>query len=214
MGNCQAAEAATVLIHHPAENKVERIYWSVTASDVMKSNPGHYVAVVVTSPTLRNEKGSPLKQLKLLRPDDTLLIGHVYRLVSFEGIHKIYISLFIIIIIFSSSVMLLTLLVILYAEVLKEFATKKCVKLGKLLKEGGGLELKKKTKKHRKKTDQDHNGRVNPNSVLDPKEDVSNDDTVAGDDSGNGFMRRSYGGGRCGGGWRPALHSIPELGSS
>ncbi|KAG2242550.1 hypothetical protein Bca52824_095619, partial [Brassica carinata] len=98
--------------------------------------------------------------------------------------------------------------------VLKEFATKKCVKLGKLLKEGGGLELKKKTKKHRKKTDQDHNGRVNPNSVLDPKEDVSNDDTVAGDDSGNGFMRRSYGGGRCGGGWRPALHSIPELGSS
>ncbi|CDY36508.1 BnaC03g48670D [Brassica napus] len=165
MGNCQAAEAATVLIHHPAENKVERIYWSVTASDVMKSNPGHYVAVVVTSPTLRNEKGSPLKQLKLL-------------------------------------------------QVLKEFATKKCVKLGKLLKEGGGLELKKKTKKHRKKTDQDHNGRVNPNSVLDPKEDVSNDDTVAGDDSGNGFMRRSYGGGRCGGGWRPALHSIPELGSS
>ncbi|CAN7101146.1 unnamed protein product [Brassica rapa subsp. narinosa] len=194
MGNCQAAEAATVLIHHPAENKVERIYWSVTASDVMKSNPGHYVAVVVTSPTLRNEKGSPLKQLKLLRPDDTLLIGHVYRLVSFEGIHKIYLSLFII--------------------VLKEFATKKCVKLGKLLKEGGGLELKKKTKKHIKKTDQDHNGRVNPNLDLDPKEDVSNDDTVAGDDSGNGFMRRSYGGGRGGGGWRPALHSIPELGSS
>lgn len=75
--------------------------------------------------------------------------------------------------------MLLTLLVILCAEVLKEFATKKCVKLGKLLKEGGGLELKKKTKKHRKKTDQDHNGRVNPNSVLDPKEDVSNDDTVS-----------------------------------
>ncbi|WZZ00845.1 uncharacterized protein LOC106348168 [Brassica napus] len=183
MGNCQAAEAATVLIHHPAENKVERIYWSVTASDVMKSNPGHYVAVVVTSPTLRNEKGSPLKQLKLLRPDDTLLIGHVYRLVSFE-------------------------------EVLKEFATKKCVKLGKLLKEGGGLELKKKTKKHRKKTDQDHNGRVNPNSDLDPKEDVSNDDTVAGEDGGDGFMRRSHGGGRGGGGWRPSLHSIPELGSS
>lgn len=93
MGNCQAAEAATVLIHHPAENKVERIYWSVTASDVMRSNPGNYVAVVVTSPTMKNEKGSPLKQLKLLRPEDTLLIGHVYRLVSFEGIHSNYISL-------------------------------------------------------------------------------------------------------------------------
>ncbi|KAF8081993.1 hypothetical protein N665_0853s0006 [Sinapis alba] len=182
MGNCQAAEAATVLIHHPAENKVERIYWSVTASDVMKSNPGHYVAVVVTSPTLRNEKGRPLKQLKLLRPDDTLLIGHVYRLVSFE-------------------------------EVLNEFATKKCVKLGKLLKEGGGLELNKTKKKHRKKTDQD-NGRVNPNSDSDPKEVDAANDTVAGEDGGNGFMRRSHYGGRGGGGWRPALHSIPELGSS
>lgn len=94
MGNCQAAEAATVLIHHPAENKVERIYWSVTASDVMRSNPGHYVAVVVTSPNLKNEKGSPLKQLKLLRPDDTLVIGHVYRLVSFEGKRSNSLSLF------------------------------------------------------------------------------------------------------------------------
>ncbi|KAJ0241990.1 hypothetical protein HA466_0213280 [Hirschfeldia incana] len=182
MGNCQAAEAATVLIHHPAENKVERIYWSVTASDVMRSNPGHYVAVVVTSPTLRNEKGSPLKQLRLLRPDDTLLIGHVYRLVSFE-------------------------------EVLKEFATKKCVKLGKLLREGGGLELKNKKKKHKKKSDQE-NGGVNPNSDSDPKENDADDDAVDGEDGGNGFMRRSHGGGRSGSGWRPALHSIPELGCS
>ncbi|CAN7126001.1 hypothetical protein IGI04_008704 [Brassica rapa subsp. trilocularis] len=179
MGNCQAAEAATVLIHHPSENKVERIYWSVTASDVMKSNPGHYVAVVVTSPTLRNEKGSPLKQLKLLRPDDTLLIGHVYRLVSFE-------------------------------EVLNEFATKKCVKLGKLMKEGGGLELKKR-KKHKQKTGQE-TGRINRQS--DPSENVGND-TVAGEDGVDGFIiRRSQSGGRGGGGWRPALHSIPELGPS
>ncbi|CAH8351412.1 unnamed protein product [Eruca vesicaria subsp. sativa] len=181
MGNCQAAEAATVLIHHPAENKVERIYWSVTASDVMRSNPGHYVAVVVTSPTLKNEKGSPLKQLKLLRPDDSLLIGHVYRLVSFE-------------------------------EVLNEFATKKCVKLGKILKEGGGFELKNK-KKHRQKTDQEK-GRVNPKPDSNPKEDGAND-TVAGEDGGEGLKRRGHGGGRCGGGgWRPALHSIPEFGSS
>ncbi|CAF1716951.1 hypothetical protein Bca4012_041546 [Brassica carinata] len=184
MGNCQAAEAATVLIHHPAENKVERIYWSVKASDVMRSNPDHYVAVVVTSPTLKSEKGSPLKQLKLLRPDDTLLIGHVYRLVSFE-------------------------------EVLNEFATKKCVKLGKLLKEGGGLELKKK-KKPRKKTDQEM-GRVNPNPNMDPdqKKDGAN---VNGEVDGDGVMRTSHGGGRGrgrgGGGWRPALHSIPEFGSS
>ncbi|KAI9390856.1 hypothetical protein POPTR_007G005600v4 [Populus trichocarpa] len=114
MGNCQAAEAATVVIQHPG-NKIERIYWSVSAHEIMNSNPGHYVALVVTSPTTRTENGLPLKQLKLLRPDDTLLIGHVYRLVSFE-------------------------------DVLKEFAAKKCVKLGKLLKESRGLggEMKRK----------------------------------------------------------------------
>lgn len=85
MGNCQAAEAATVVIQHPANNKVERIYWSVSAHQVMTSNPGHYVALVVTSPTARSDTGAPVKQLKLLRPDDTLLIGQVYRLVSFQG---------------------------------------------------------------------------------------------------------------------------------
>lgn len=73
-----------MIIQHPG-NKIERIYWSVRANEIMNSNPGHYVALVVTSPTLKSEKGTPLKQLKLLRPDDTLLIGKVYRLISFEG---------------------------------------------------------------------------------------------------------------------------------
>ncbi|XP_065873289.1 uncharacterized protein [Euphorbia lathyris] len=103
MGNCQAAEAATVIIQHPG-NKIQRIYWSVSAHEIMNSNPGHYVALLVPSPTMKSHNGLPLKHLKLLRPDDTLLIGHVYRLVSFQ-------------------------------DVLKEFASKKCVKLGKLLKE-------------------------------------------------------------------------------
>nr|DAD41535.1 TPA_asm: hypothetical protein HUJ06_015858 [Nelumbo nucifera] len=110
MGNCQAAEAATVVIQHP-RSKIERIYWSVSAHEVMTSNPGHYVALVIPSPTLKTENGIPVRQLKLLRPDDTLHIGQVYRLISFE-------------------------------EVLKEFAAKKSVKLGKLLKERG-LELRK-----------------------------------------------------------------------
>lgn len=57
---------------------------------------------------------------------------------------------------------------------MNEFATKKCVKLGKLLKEGGGLELKKKKKHRKKKTDQEM-GRVNPSSDPDPKEDGAND---------------------------------------
>ncbi|KAK2998536.1 hypothetical protein RJ639_023198 [Escallonia herrerae] len=115
MGNCQAAEAATVVIHHPKGNRVERVYWSVSARQIMASHPGHYVALVLSSPAVRPENGTPVKQLKLLRPDDTLLLGQVYRLISFE-------------------------------EVLKEFAAKKCVKLGKLLKERGvllGLEKRK-----------------------------------------------------------------------
>ncbi|WZZ37463.1 hypothetical protein YC2023_020864 [Brassica napus] len=181
MGNCQAAEAATVLIHHPSENKVERIYWSVTASDVMKSNPGHYVAVVVTSPTLRNEKGSLLKQLKLLRPDDTLLIGHVYRLVSFE----------------------------VYDEEVCEANERGRRTRAEEEEEtepshGSG-------KKHKQKTGQE-TGRINRQS--DPSENVGND-TVAGEDGVDGFIiRRSQSGGRGRGGWRPALHSIPELGPS
>lgn len=82
MGNCQAAEAATVVIQRPG-GAIERIYWSVSANEVMGSNPGHYVAVVTVS--AKSENGVPVKQLKLLRPDDTLHIGHVYRLISFEG---------------------------------------------------------------------------------------------------------------------------------
>ncbi|KAK7307692.1 hypothetical protein VNO77_40978 [Canavalia gladiata] len=79
MGNCQAAEAATVVIHHPG-NKIQRIYWSVSARQVMNSNPGHYVALVIT----KSHNGTLFNQFKLLRPHDTLLIGHVYRLISFQ----------------------------------------------------------------------------------------------------------------------------------
>lgn len=183
MGNCQAAEAATVVIQHAAGNKIERIYWSVSANEVMSSNPGHYVAHVVTSPTLKNENGLPLKQLKLLRPDDTLLIGQVYRLVSFE-------------------------------DVLKEFAAKKCVKLGKLLKERGngnpGMELKMK--------DSSCSGASCPN----PKSDISGTSTVKEQEGGNHrigsgsrYMGRQHGGGSGGGmgQWRPALQSIAEVGT-
>ncbi|XP_010943136.1 uncharacterized protein [Elaeis guineensis] len=103
MGNCQAAEAATVVIQHPS-GRVERVYWSLSASQVMAANPGHYVAVIITSTATSSDGSSnaPVKHLKLLRPDDTLHIGHVYRLVSFE-------------------------------EVLREFASKRHVKLSRLL---------------------------------------------------------------------------------
>ncbi|KAJ6678837.1 hypothetical protein OIU85_009312 [Salix viminalis] len=161
MGNCQAAEAATVVIQHPG-NKIERIYWSVSAHEIMNSNPGHYVALVVTSPTTRTENGLPLKQLKLLRPDDTLLMGQVYRLVSFE-------------------------------DVLKEFAAKKCVKLGKLLKESGGLggEMKRKNS----------SDWLNPiNSTSDNSNSIKVEQEINRLGSNGGSTSSSRGGGGGGGG--------------
>lgn len=87
MGNCQAAEAATVVIQHP-KGRVERIYWSVSAKEVMNSNPGHYVAIATASLSTKSANATPARHLKILRPDDTLHIGHVYRLVSFEEVLK------------------------------------------------------------------------------------------------------------------------------
>ena len=91
MGNCQAAETATVLIQHPGGGRTERAYWALSAGAVMAANPGHYVAAVITVPQPGGagdgaaSAAAPVKHLKLLRPDDTLLLGRVYRLVSFEG---------------------------------------------------------------------------------------------------------------------------------
>ncbi|KAE8655831.1 amino-acid acetyltransferase-like [Hibiscus syriacus] len=185
MGNCQAAEASTVVIQHPG-NKIQRIFWSVTANEIMGSNPGHYVALVVTSPTLKKENGTPVKQLKLLKPNDTLLIGHVYRLVSFE-------------------------------EVLKEFAANKCVKLGKLLKENGGLgvgmELKRKDLSI---TASNMNSKLNSksddHSDVKVGQEVNRPGSSGGGASGSRYMGRHHGGGSGDGQWRPALMTIAEFG--
>ncbi|KAB2036842.1 hypothetical protein E1A91_D03G031200v1 [Gossypium mustelinum] len=179
MGNCQAAEAATVVIQHPG-NKIERIYWSVSANEIMGSNPGHYVALVVTSLTMKNENGTPVKQLKLLKPDDTLLIGQVYRLVSFE-------------------------------DVLKEFAAKKCVKLGKLLKENGGLGLGMELKKKKRDLPRTKLGSESGNcSGVKVEQEVNRVGTSGGGGGGGSrYIGRHHGGG---GQWRPALQSIAEIG--
>ncbi|OAY81144.1 hypothetical protein ACMD2_18515 [Ananas comosus] len=103
MGNCQAAEAvaAAAVIEHPG-GRVERVYWTVAASNVMAANPGHYVAVVVVAAPRSSASGNssssaspdgdggsraaaPVAHVKLLRPDDPLHLGRVYRLVTFEG---------------------------------------------------------------------------------------------------------------------------------
>lgn len=72
-----------MVVQHPGNDKVERIYSPVCANQVMNSNPGHYVALI-----LENAGDPPGMQLKLLRPDDILFLGQVYRLVSFEDVLK------------------------------------------------------------------------------------------------------------------------------
>lgn len=92
MGNCQAIDNASLVIQQPC-GKVDKAYWPVPASYVMKSNPGYHVALLLTttlyppsSTTTASDTG-PLRvtRIKLLRPTDTLLLGHTYRLVSSQG---------------------------------------------------------------------------------------------------------------------------------
>ena len=109
MGNCQAIDAATLVIQHP-NGKVDKLYWPVSASEIMKTNPGHYVALLISTtlcPAKPNEelshhnkkdnKNNPanndkssnpvrLTRIKLLRPTDTLVLGQVYRLITTQGL--------------------------------------------------------------------------------------------------------------------------------
>lgn len=110
MGNCQAIDAATLVIQHPS-GKIERYYSPVSASHVMKTNPGHYVALLISTtttttlcPTNKDTENCPnnksdtknntnstnpirLTRIKLLKPTDTLLLGHVYRLITTQGVY-------------------------------------------------------------------------------------------------------------------------------
>nr|CAB3480969.1 unnamed protein product [Digitaria exilis] len=96
MGNCQAAEAAAVVIQHPG-GKVERLYGAATAGEVMRSNPGHYVALVVlrVSGVGANKPesgggggGAKITKVKLLKAKDTLMLGQVYRLITSQEVAK------------------------------------------------------------------------------------------------------------------------------
>ncbi|KAI3423175.1 uncharacterized protein J3R85_011305 [Psidium guajava] len=180
MGNCQAADAATVAIHHPAGTKVERFHWSVSAHQIMSANPGHYVAHVIaaspqTAAAANGKSGTPSRQLRLLRPDDTLHIGQVYRLISFE-------------------------------DVLKEFAAKKCVKLGKLLERSGGVGVEPKMKESRTSR-----GPSSKRDSASSKEEQEVDEWGSGGGgSSSGSLRGVVGGGRR---WEPALQSISEIGA-
>lgn len=114
MGNCQAIDAATLAIQHPC-GKVDKFYWPVSACEIMRMNPGHYVALLISTtlcptntndnkekeecPTnssssisITNNNGNGnsvrLTRIKLLRPTDTLVLGQVYRLITTQDVMK------------------------------------------------------------------------------------------------------------------------------
>ncbi|KAF8112574.1 hypothetical protein N665_0063s0060 [Sinapis alba] len=86
MGNCQAVETATAVLERP-DGKSERFYSTVSASEVIKSHHGHHVALLISS-TVPNGGSLRVTRIKLLRPSDNLLLGHVYRLISSEEVMK------------------------------------------------------------------------------------------------------------------------------
>ncbi|XP_065860973.1 uncharacterized protein [Euphorbia lathyris] len=96
MGNCQAIDAAALVIQHPS-GKIERMYWPILASEVMKINPGHYVSLIIPLPppvpaddtSDHHNKPVQFTRVKLLRPTDTLALGHAYRLVTTQEVIKV-----------------------------------------------------------------------------------------------------------------------------
>ncbi|KAK9064510.1 hypothetical protein SSX86_015892 [Deinandra increscens subsp. villosa] len=93
MGNCQAVDAAALVVQHPS-GKIERMYCSVTAGEIMKMYPGHYVSLIIPLPGAENHDGSGNKtvrftRVKLLRPSDTLVLGRAYRLVTSHEVMKV-----------------------------------------------------------------------------------------------------------------------------
>ncbi|GLT72734.1 hypothetical protein SLA2020_446410 [Shorea laevis] len=102
MGNCQAIDAATLEVQHPS-GKVDKYYWSVSANEIMKMNPGHYVALLISTDLCPPNNGKEdscaeknssnnnqvrVTRIKLLRPTDTLVLGQVYRLITTQEVMK------------------------------------------------------------------------------------------------------------------------------
>ncbi|XWS68952.1 hypothetical protein CRYUN_Cryun04dG0138000 [Craigia yunnanensis] len=92
MGNCQATDAAALVIQHPC-GRIERLYWPIPASEVMRTNPGHYVSLIIPLPMSeeenQDEKTVRFTRVKLLRPSDTVALGHAYRLITSQEVMKV-----------------------------------------------------------------------------------------------------------------------------
>ncbi|CAN8244933.1 unnamed protein product [Cochlearia groenlandica] len=98
MGNCQAVDAAALVVQHP-DGKIERYYGAVSVAEIMRKNPGHYVSLIIplpetNIPTTKEEDKSQRRvvrftRVKLLRPTENLLLGHAYRLITSQEVMKV-----------------------------------------------------------------------------------------------------------------------------
>ncbi|XP_010475920.1 PREDICTED: uncharacterized protein LOC104755268 [Camelina sativa] len=102
MGNCQAVNAAVLVLQHPG-GKIDRYYGSVSVTEVMSMYTGHYVSLIVPL-TEEEEKNIPaavkrddkkqrkavrFTRVQLLRPTESLVLGHAYRLITSQEVMKV-----------------------------------------------------------------------------------------------------------------------------
>ncbi|XP_010553640.1 PREDICTED: uncharacterized protein LOC104823664 [Tarenaya hassleriana] len=99
MGNCQAVDAAALVLQHP-DGKIDRYYGAVSVSQVMKMYPGHYVSLIIPLPETnipatassddeKSQRVVRFTRVKLLRPTETLVLGHAYRLITSQEVMKV-----------------------------------------------------------------------------------------------------------------------------
>ncbi|KAL1202635.1 hypothetical protein V5N11_022548 [Cardamine amara subsp. amara] len=101
MGNCQAVDAAALVLQHP-DGKIDRYYGPIAVSEIMRMYPGHYVSLIIplpetnipaTTTTATDDKNERrvvrFTRVKLLRPTENLVLGHAYRLITSQEVMKV-----------------------------------------------------------------------------------------------------------------------------
>ncbi|KAJ0265886.1 D-ribose-binding periplasmic protein [Hirschfeldia incana] len=102
MGNCQAVDAAALVVQHP-DGKLDRYYGPVPVAEIMRIYPGHYVSLIIpipetnvlatTTKTVEDDKSErkivKFTRVKLLRPTESLVLGHAYRLITSQEVMKV-----------------------------------------------------------------------------------------------------------------------------
>nr|VDD59190.1 unnamed protein product [Brassica oleracea] len=102
MGNCQTINAAALVLQHPG-GKIDRYYSSISVSEIMSMYPGHYVCLIiplteeeeknipatVKRDERKHKKGVRFTRVQLLRPTDSLVLGHAYRLITSQEVMKV-----------------------------------------------------------------------------------------------------------------------------